>query len=442
MIRLRQHSGSNDEDVGPRWRRRARGVASRLPRVIGSALAIPIVALVASVGVAPVRATPAGPGTWSSRAEIVASWEQVRPRDGSALARVAGLPDSTSAIELRPEVTWEFARVSLTAKPRVLATAAGGEHDVATQLDEGWLRVRPRSGLSLQAGREVLLWGPATFWNPSNPFFAENNRANPQRALGGIDLARVRWQFNRAWSATAITQFGRGRAEVASAHRQGIKLDWVGDAASAAFVAAAAPRERASVHGWAQATVSDALIVYGEAGLSEGPASLFPERGPSPTGWSLQPLGGDTRRLKAIVGGAYTLLSGATVNVEVWRNGDAWGADRRGQVAAALRALVRQPFGIADGQIGGILTTLPEPYGRHRAGVQLANAGDVRTAWLVRYTHGIDEGGGEWLGYLRRDLTDSLQIWGSVAWRTGGDRSAYGLGVRSAVSVGLTWMPW
>ena len=442
MIRLRQHSGSNDEDVGPRWRRWARGVASRLPRVIGSALAIPIVALVASVGVAPVRATPAGPGTWSSRAEIVASWEQVRPRDGSALARVAGLPDSTSAIELRPEVTWEFARVSLTAKPRVLATAAGGEHDVATQLDEGWLRVRPRSGLSLQAGREVLLWGPATFWNPSNPFFAENNRANPQRALGGIDLARVRWQFNRAWSATAITQFGRGRAEVASAHRQGIKLDWVGDAASAAFVAAAAPRERASVHGWAQATVSDALIVYGEAGWSEGPASLFPERGPSPTGWSLQPLGGDTRRLKAIVGGAYTLLSGATVNVEVWRNGDAWGADRRGQVAAALRALVRQPFGIADGQIGGILTTLPEPYGRHRAGVQLANAGDVRTAWLVRYTHGIDEGGGEWLGYLRRDLTDSLQIWGSVAWRTGGDRSAYGLGVRSAVSVGLTWMPW
>lgn len=200
--------------------------------------------------------------------------------------------------------------------------------------------------------------------------------------------------------------------------------------------------ERASVHGWAQGTVSDAVIVYGEAGWSEGAASLYPERGPSPTGWSLQPRGGDARRLKAIVGGAYTLLSGATVTVEVWRNGDAWGADRRGQVAEALRALVRQPFGIADGQIGGILTTLPEPYGRHRAGVQLANAGDVRTAWLVRYTHGIDEGGGEWLGYLRRDLSDSLQVWGSAAWRTGGERSAYGLGVRSAVSVGLTWMPW
>lgn len=442
MIRLRRHSSPEGENVGGRCRRRAHGVGSRLPRAIRAALALPVVALAAAVGLGSVRAAPAGPGTWSSRAEIVASWEQVRPRDGSALARVAGLPDSTSAIELRPEVTWEFARVSLTAKPRVLATAAGGEQDVVSQLDEGWLRVRPRAGVSLQAGREVLLWGPATFWNPSNPFFAENNRANPQRALGGIDLARVRWQFNRAWSATAIGQFGRGRADVASAHRQGVKVDWVGEAASAAFVAASAPHERASVHGWAQGTVSDAVIVYGEAGWSEGAASLYPERGPSPTGWSLQPRGGDARRLKAIVGGAYTLLSGATVTVEVWRNGDAWGADRRGQVAEALRALVRQPFGIADGQIGGILTTLPEPYGRHRAGVQLANAGDVRTAWLVRYTHGIDEGGGEWLGYLRRDLSDSLQVWGSAAWRTGGERSAYGLGVRSAVSVGLTWMPW
>lgn len=438
MIRPRHDSPRAEGGARERARRPARGGAGRLAGM----MLLPALALTAASGPAPLRAAAENRGSWSSRAEIVASWEQVRARDGSALARVAGLPDSTSAIEVRPEVTWELARASVTLKPRVLATAAGVKQDVATQLDEGWLRVRPRSGLSLQTGREVLLWGPATFWNPSNPFFAENNRANPQRALGGIDLARARWQFNRAWSATAIAQFGRGRAEVASAHRQGVKVDWVGDAASAAFVAAAAPRERASVHGWGQATVSDAVIIYGEAGWSEGPASLFPERGPSPTGWSLQPRGDDARRLKAIVGGAYTLLSGVTVNVEVWRKSDAWGEDQRGQVAEALRALVRQPFGIADGQIGGILTTLPEPYGRHRAGLQVANAGDVRTAWLVRYTHGIDEGGGEWLGYLRRDLTDSLQIWASAARRTGGDRSAYGLGVRSAVSVGLTSMPW
>ncbi|MBM4022925.1 MAG: hypothetical protein FJ284_11925, partial [Planctomycetes bacterium] len=117
MIRLRHHSSPEGENVGGRCRRRAHGVGSRLPRAIRAALALPVVALAAAVGLGSVRAAPAGPGTWSSRAEIVASWEQVRPRDGSALARVAGLPDSTSAIELRPEVTWEFARVSLTAKP-------------------------------------------------------------------------------------------------------------------------------------------------------------------------------------------------------------------------------------------------------------------------------------------------------------------------------------
>ncbi len=399
-------------------------------------------ALGASSGFTPALAASGGLGSWSSRAEIVGSWEQIRPREGSALARVAGLPDSTSAIELRPEVTWTFPRTSLTAKPRLLATAAAGDREVVTQLDEGWVRLRPRTGLSLQAGREVLLWGPATFWNPSNPFFAENNRANPQRALGGIDLGRARWQFNRAWSATAIAQFGRGRAAVASAHRQGIKFDWIGESASAAFVAATAPHERASVHGWGQATVNDAVIVYGEAGWSEDPASFFPEPGPTPTGWSLVVPDRDARRIKAIVGGAYTLMSGATVTVEVWRNDAAWGGDRRRRVAEALRSLVRQPSGIADRQIGGILTTLPEPYGRHRAGVQFANAGDVRTAWLVRYTHGLDEGGGEWLGYLRRDLTDALQVWGTAAWQHGDDRSGYGLGVRSAFSVGLTWMPW
>jgi len=399
-------------------------------------------ALVASSGFAPSLAAASGAGSWSSRAEIVTSWEQVRPRAGSALERVAGLPDSTSAIEVRPEVTWEFSRASLTAKPRLLATAAAGDREVVTQVDEGWLRVRPRTGLSLQAGREVLLWGPATFWNPSNPFFAENNRANPQRALGGIDLARVRWQFNRAWSATAISQFGRGRAAVASAHRQGIKVDWVGDSASAAFVAAVAPHERASVHGWAQATVNDALLVYAELGWSEGADTVRPEPGATPTGWLLLPTPASGRSVKAIAGGAYTLLSGVTVTLEVWRNGDAWDADRRGTVATALDALVRRPYGMADGQIGGLLTTLPDPYGRHRAGAQVMNAGQGRTAWLARYSHGMDEGGGEWLGYLRRDLTDSLQVWGSAAWYRGGQRSGFGLGVRSAVSVGLTWMPW
>lgn len=399
-------------------------------------------ALAASLGSAPAFAASGGAGSWSSRAEVVASWERVRPREGSALARVAGLPDSTSAVELRPEVTWELTRAAVTVKPRLLASVVGGERETVTQLDEGWLRVRPRAGLSLQAGREVLLWGPATFWNPSNPFFVENNRANPQRALGGIDLARVRWQFNRAWSATAISQFGRGRAAVASAHRQGVKVDWVGESASAGFVAASSPHEGASLHGWAQVTVSDAVIVYGEAGWSEGAASLFPEPAPTPTGWSLVSGGTDARRLKAVVGGAYTLLSGATVTVEVWRNDDAWGADRRRRVAEALRSLVRQPHGLADAQLGGLLTALPEPYGRHRAGVQFANAGDVRTAWLLRYSRGIEEGGGEWVGYLRRDLTDALQIWGSAAWNTGGERSGYGLGVRSAVSVGVTWIPW
>jgi tetratricopeptide (TPR) repeat protein len=46
------------------------------------------------------------------------------------------------------------------------------------------------------------------------------------------------------------------------------------------------------------------------------------------------------------------------------------------------------------------------------------------------------------LGNLRRDLGDSLRVWGSAAWRSGSDRSGYGLGIRSAVTVGFTWMPW
>ena len=404
-------------------------------------LLLPVLgATVAAVAAA--QSESGGTGTWSGRAEVVTSFEQIRARAGSALARVGGLPDSTTALELRPEVTWETARLSVTAKPRAVIIAAGGERTVSTELNEGWVRLRPRSGLSLQAGREVLLWGPAMFWNPSNPFFAENNRDNPQRELGGIDLVRARWQISRAWSATAISQFGRGRAAVDAAHRNGVKFDWIGDSASAGLIAAAAPGQRASVHGWTQATVSNALILYGEFGWSEGADTVRPEPGATPTGWLLLPTPAGGRSVKAIAGGAYTLLSGVTVTLEVWRNGDAWDADRRGTVATALGALVRRPYGMADGQIGSLLTTPPDPYGRHRAGAQLMNAGEGRTSWLVRYTHGLDEGGGEWLGYLRRDLGDSLRVWGSAAWRSGSDRSGYGLGIRSAVTVGFTWMPW
>ncbi len=239
-------------------------------------------------------------GTFSSRSEMQVYRQAAEAWARSPFNRIASLPDNAWVAEWRPDFDGSIDKFDVTLRPRALAERAGDKESADLWLNEGWVRLRLLDGVSLLAGRETLLWGPAMFWNPSNPFYIQNNKANPHLELGGRDFVQARWQWNRAWTLSAISEVGRGHNSGGAARcGHALKLDWVGDNASAALLAAADLGRPVGWYGWTQWTASDALLLYSEAAWSPRSAvTSCPNPPPVRTGWQLyQRTGGRTLKL-------------------------------------------------------------------------------------------------------------------------------------------------
>lgn len=382
------------------------------------------------------------PVAFSGRAELRLHREATDAWSGGPFTRIAPLPDNAWSFEARPDLTLKAERLDLTLKPRALARTSDGQESSRAWLNEGWLRIRPLEGVSLQAGREALLWGPAMFWNPSNPFFTQNNRANPQQELAGRDFVRARWQWSRAWSVSAISQVGRGHDNPGPSRRDALKVDWIGESASASMLVAAEPHGTASWHGWAQWTASDAVILYGEIGWSPAETGVVAVPAHGPTGWAVESSPRSGRTFRTIVGGTYTFANGWSLAAEAWHNGDGLGSEDARLLGQAVSELGTQPRGPADAQLGALLAGTRAPWRRHYAGLQLISSGEATTGWLFRYSRNLDDDSGELVGQVTHTFGDRLQVWAHGMVRHGERESEYGRWVHTSTMLGVTWFAW
>ncbi len=135
-------------------------------------------------------------------------------------------------------------------------------------------------------------------------------------------------------------------------------------------------------------------------------------------------------------------MNGWSLNAELWRNGGGLTDDEARQAGQAVDSLGRQPAGLADAQLGALLSVTPVPYRRDYAGLQLMNSGDAKTGWMLRYTFNLDDGSGEAVALLTQDLGDRVQVWASLAANFGGHASEYGRWVRNSITLGATWFMW
>ncbi|MFT3734195.1 MAG: hypothetical protein QM776_04095 [Rhodocyclaceae bacterium] len=374
---------------------------------------------------------------FSTRGEVLGYRIDTQTWRGSPYSRVARVADHSFNLEARPDVSWSHEQFATTLKPRFITSALPGERHSDAWLNEGWLRWRPADGLSLQAGREALLWGPGAFWNPSNPFFSENSKDNAKREVSGHDIARARWQINEHSALSLIRQFSQGHRARDKAQRNALKLDWVGDEASAAALVSRANDTPPDWQGWAQWTASDALLVYAEAGYVHGGQWQVPVAAATPSGWRLQTQ--DTRaHTNALLGASYTFESNWTLATEYWRNGGGLNDADATARAQASEALASAPHGLADQQLGALLNA-STPMRRHYAGLQLINGSDAKTGWTLRYKRNLDDDSGEAYVMAKRDLGDQWQLWASVMLRHGTRGSEYGRWVRGSTMLGVSW---
>lgn len=356
--------------------------------------------------------------------------------------RVAHQPDHVWSGEWRPDLTWSDEAWRAQLKPRVsIDRSAQGETRDAW-LNEGWLSWRPPDGVSLQAGREALLWGPSMFWNPSNPFYTQSGKANPQREVAGKDFARARWQLDGEWALSAISQLGRGHAESGPAHVHALKLDWTGAEASSALIASVRPEETPELRGWAQWTANDALLVYGEAAWLRRSAWRSPVESCGSTGWCTTD-GVRPRAVDVVLGTAYTFEFGRTLNVEYFQHGSGLSdaeAARQNAMAAALAPQLSGPYSaLVRSQLAGFLNPGPSPQRRHYLALQLNEASGKAFGWTLRYARNLDDQSGEGVVQLKYDLGDQLQVWGNIMARHGKPQSEYGRWLRSQAMIGLAW---
>lgn len=377
------------------------------------------------------------PGEFSVRSELLLYRDSLQAWSGNHFESISPLPEHSLNAELRPDFDWTGERLTARLRPRLNVVEQEGASHVRSWLNEAWLRWRAADRLTLQGGREVLLWGPGAFWNPSNPFFSRNNKDKVKHELAGHDFLRARWQMDESITLSLIRQTGHEQALTPGGFGNALKLDWIGQEASGALILAEGPQRDPAPSGYLQWTASDALLLYAEAAFSEGDSLLRARVGGAAEGWQLERVK-EGWRSNLLAGSAYTFESGWTLSTEYWRHGAGLGATDAAALAAASRNLAVSSSGSARRQLGQILQA-DGPLRRNYLGLQLTNGSDASTGWTLRYQRSLDDNSGEALLMVRHDLNDQLQLWGNLLQRHGGRESEFGRHARSSTVLGLSW---
>ena len=245
--------------------------------------------------------------------------------------QIAHLAERSNVAELRLNLKAESEQFRLTARPILSArkTYNGFGHgtDSDAYLSQWQLRARVAEGWHLAAGRDVLNWGPAQFRSPSSPFYFDNGRSDPMRELVGMDSLKASWTPDRQTSASLvhIVRSGLGpspsrASESDDRWRNGwlAKFDRRGKAWALGLVAAGSPQQADFFGAYLQATVSDALMLYGEAGSSKLINKLqSPSDASQP--FIAQPV--SSRQTTVLLGSAYTFENGQSLAAEYLHNG-------------------------------------------------------------------------------------------------------------------------
>jgi hypothetical protein len=285
----------------------------------------------------------------------------------------------------------ESEALRISARPIVLAQG-GTQNAREAYLSQWQLRLRAADTLSASVGRELLNWGPAQFRSPSSPFYFDNGRANPMRELSGMDAVKLSWTPDTSSTLAVARLTGSGHASVSPDPWRNtwlVKWDQRGADWAAGLAVAQSGGHRTNVGLHAQYTVSDAWLLYGEAGSGVRPGAVDTVL---PAMLGQEP----PRHSDVLLGAAYTFDSGDSLHAELLRHGHglasalgqrAVGWPQTGQTAAAPGLLGRDTLHLvwqsnlmADGGTARLMATRGFDSGDKELAAYAERNLDARTA--------------------------------------------------------------
>jgi hypothetical protein len=390
-------------------------------------VATPVVALAAE------QAPPGTSDGFSSNVRALLSAEAQYPAHSSQnpdnaflhLYRYAG------TAELRPDLFYDSDMVSVMFKPRFSSSSqwwedgvAKGERDNLSRafVNEWRVQAMPLSSLFVSFGKEKLLWGPSFLASPSNILFKDTEKINPKIEVEGKYMARLMYLPSAVVTITGLSETQSDDTLTAGDDNpvRAMKADWVGSNAALSFIGYFKRDDRFRFGSYGQWTASDAVLLYYDGIISRGTDALYPAPNPaSPLGGTFTQRyeGSDQLFATAVVGGAYTFLSGSTLNLEFLYNGQGYGDADADEYYRLRHAAGDHYFdgglmsALSSRTLGQTVNTgLPFLRRYYLMGqFQVREIGNVLDI-AVRYTHGLEERAGQASTILEWKLSDRVQF--------------------------------
>jgi hypothetical protein len=340
-------------------------------------------------------------------------------RDDSVLNpnnQVAQLAQRGDVAELRMNLKAESDNIRFTARPiasvRQMRNGFGTQQRDESYVSQWQVRVRAAESWNVAAGREVLNWGAAQFRSPSSPFYFDSGRSDPMRELVGMDALKVSWtpNLNSSVNVARIVRSGYGTTQPDEWRNSWLaKFDQRGDQWSAGVVAVKAPNLPTFYGVYAQQTVSDAVMLYGELGSSaqvsalQSPADIaqpFTVQTPSP------------RHNTALIGSTYTFEKGNALIAEYLHDDNGYSAD---QTRTYFQRATTQPdmaLGLAPRLLGRDYVHL----------VWQSNLLESEGYCRFMYTHNLTDSGQELGAYGEATLHERVSAFFTAAVTSGTPR--------------------
>ncbi|MDR2688210.1 MAG: hypothetical protein LBB76_00425 [Azoarcus sp.] len=358
--------------------------------------------------------------------------------------RIVELPRWRGVAEARLDLRKDFGAFDVLLAPHLIeeASTVRSDGDLVTdgrlRLAQGF--VRRKSGTNtFVLGRERLTWGPANFRSPSNPWYFDSGRTDPLALTHGIDLARATVGFGQ--DRMTIGYVAATRA-VPAPNRQSIFLKFdrqgsdhlvnlvlmkpveKGDAADDAFFVGA----------FAQYSLNDAWVIYGEFGNARQPYRLRP----APNGATLDLPA--KRKSTGLIGASYTQENGRLVFLEYLHDqGGFSNAESRAWFDTAGRAATL-PADARARALGQLLQFSPRLLGRDYLWLAWqSNPQMSERIWRAELTVNANDGSAAAMLYGEQSLSAKISAFAVINQHFGSRRTEFGSLTDMQVLVGLKW---
>ena len=356
------------------------------------------------------------------------------------------IPRYTVELDLRPDLSFNFRKLFLVAKPRldlIWSKWETGSKSGETDTDDDWYinewlaGLNVVNGLFVSYGRENLQWGPSRFVSPSNPFFPFNGQANPKREVPGMDFARLVWVGNTSWTTSLIANLGQGRMDFPYGFERtyALKVDYTGNKKYGSLIGSYQEENRGTLGGYGGWWISDAMLLYTEGSVSKGTNAFYPQYDPaSPFGIEMTASRDDESSPEGLltVGASYTMEWGATFTLEYFFNSPGYNDDETGLYDELRKRAADDFYSPPPLSTYSNMALTQTLYPRLRFlrknyltfqfyQVEIQDVLNI----IMRYTYNIDDGSSVFVPYLTYNIGDYFQLFVTGDQRFGSENSEF-----------------